>query len=884
MIASLCAGTFLGASWRGPALAGDGSTFDAGQLPPGQVAQSRTRVPAATGAAAVTRHPLGPQAGEQLIVLGQRTPAKIARAVQMEAPNLVLVQPYQEIRKLPDISAAEALRRMPGISLEADEGEGRYINIRGLDADLNSTTFGGLRLPPTNNASPFGGYRAVTLDSIPVGLIGALTVTNSNLPDMDAEALGGTVEITPKTVPRGDKPFFIQGDLGSGYEPLRSTWIANESLTTGGRYGPFSILLTGSYYEDSRGIDDVEPAYFNAPPLPYQAVNNIGQRDYELHRRRHAYGITLGYDPNPDSSYYLRAFDAGYTENYDRQILSISPDGNATQGAGGVITDTLNAAGALQKQLRHEEETSIDRIITGGGRNTFQNDDILDYRVGYTIGTYHKPYDLNSSFSYTPDAGANGIISYSPTGIGHTPLYGISGLDYLNSNKYTLDSFANSKADNYDRETSFAVNYKHRMKVLTGDDENLKFGASVRLRHKLVTAQPLSYASVDPITLSSIAGAGTETYYNGQYQNGVDIPVNYLQHLYGPGSAASSDVLQSQAQFLNARENVYAGYLQYHVTWGRLGLLAGLRVEHTEDKLSAYAQVVDTQGNTTSNLRSATKGYTNPFPSIQLRYEIQPTLVARLAWSSTIARPGFNQSSSGLNVDLGSGIVAKGNPALQPATADSFDLALEKYLPQAGIVSIDLFDKQIANYIVANQLLNQSLVGFGFAGSPSNTLKIVSYTNAPSSYARGFEVNYDQHLRFLPGLLKGFGLSANYTFVDSRFEIRPGEFSRLPSTSQHTWNAAIYYEAAGFMARLGAYSASSDLFAIGSDKSSDVFNGSRTSLDLGSSYSFARHWVLYFNAKNLLNTAHTFYQSTANRPIQREFYDQTYLLGLRFDY
>ncbi len=125
MIASLCAGTFLGASWRGPALAGDGSTFDAGQLPPGQVAHSRTRVPAATGAAAVTRHPLGPQAGEQLIVLGQRTPAKIARAVQMEAPNLVLVQPYQEIRKLPDISAAEALRRMPGISLEADEGEGR---------------------------------------------------------------------------------------------------------------------------------------------------------------------------------------------------------------------------------------------------------------------------------------------------------------------------------------------------------------------------------------------------------------------------------------------------------------------------------------------------------------------------------------------------------------------------------------------------------------------------------------------------------------------------------------------------------------------------------------------------------------------------------------
>ena len=105
------------------------------------------------------------KAMEQILVLGQRTPARIARQAQKEAPNLILVQPYQEIRKLPDVSAAEALRRIPGISLETDEGEGRYVNIRGFDADLNSTTFGGLRLPPTNNASPFGGYRAVTLDS-----------------------------------------------------------------------------------------------------------------------------------------------------------------------------------------------------------------------------------------------------------------------------------------------------------------------------------------------------------------------------------------------------------------------------------------------------------------------------------------------------------------------------------------------------------------------------------------------------------------------------------------------------------------------------------------------------------------------------------------------
>jgi outer membrane receptor protein involved in Fe transport len=105
------------------------------------------------------------------------------------------------MQKLPDVNTGEVIRRVPGISLETDTGEGRYINIRGLDADLNSTTFGGLRLPPTNSSSPSGAGRAVAFDSIPIGFVGAIKVTKSNLPEQDAEALGGTIDITPKTAP-----------------------------------------------------------------------------------------------------------------------------------------------------------------------------------------------------------------------------------------------------------------------------------------------------------------------------------------------------------------------------------------------------------------------------------------------------------------------------------------------------------------------------------------------------------------------------------------------------------------------------------------------------------------------------------------------------------
>lgn len=126
----------------------------------------------------------------QVSVFAAATPDEQARAQQQQAPNMIFVQPQAAIERLPDVNAGEAVRRLPGVSLETDTGEGRFVNIRGLDADLNSTTFDGVRMMPTNVATPSGGGRAVAFDSIPAGLVGSLTVTNTNMPDQDAEALG----------------------------------------------------------------------------------------------------------------------------------------------------------------------------------------------------------------------------------------------------------------------------------------------------------------------------------------------------------------------------------------------------------------------------------------------------------------------------------------------------------------------------------------------------------------------------------------------------------------------------------------------------------------------------------------------------------------------
>ena len=135
-----------------------------------------------------------------------------------------------------DVNAGEAARRLPGVSLETDTGEGRFVNIRGLDADLNSTTFDGVRLMPSNVSTPTGGGRAVAFDSIPAGLVGSMMVTNTNLPEQDAEALGGTIEISSKTMPKG-RDEFLDAQIGTGYENLRDTPIKDYQLTGGLRFG-----------------------------------------------------------------------------------------------------------------------------------------------------------------------------------------------------------------------------------------------------------------------------------------------------------------------------------------------------------------------------------------------------------------------------------------------------------------------------------------------------------------------------------------------------------------------------------------------------------------------------------------------------------------------
>ncbi|RFP18702.1 MULTISPECIES: TonB-dependent receptor [unclassified Duganella] len=828
-----------------------------------------------------------------IVVDAQRATNSNARQAQEQAPNLINLMTAAEMRKLPDVNIAESVRRIPGISLETDTGEGRFVNIRGLDADLNSTTFGGLRLPPSNNATPFGGGRAVALDAIPTGLVGAITVTKSNLPEQDAEALGGTIEITPKTAPRNGKPF-LEARIGTGRESLRGTNIADLSLTAGTRFGagdagkggaavysdhPFSIVVTAAYYEDKRGIDDVEPAFLDDgvhAPLTYAGWD---QRWYQYHRRRHGVGIDLGYQPDARNSYYIRGFDAGYTESVQRQRLTVTPDGAPVATASGFI-DGMGANG-FDKTLRDEQETINNKIFVAGGKNQLEHA-VLDYRLGYTRGSYNKMHDYNSDFNYTPSGAAT--VSYANSGPGNVPAFTVNGADYLNPANYALVKFQNSTTDISDHEWSVAANLRWDTRVGGYEEESFKAGASARLRKRVVNGQPYSYANLPALPLTAASAGPGIAFYDGLYQNGPQLTPGLLQNLYGSKQFVSgSDAQNAALQYLQDKEDVYAGYGQYQMRSGPLGVTGGLRVEATRANYAANAKGTDADGNTLIQPDNRDRNYVNWFPSVQARYELDASTLLRAAFSSTIARPGFSQVSAALNIDPGANTVTRGNPDLKPTTANSFDLSFERYLPNAGIASIGIFDKEISNYIAASQT-SQTFPNHGLFAGFVGVAHVYSFANVGKSVARGLELNYEQRFTTLPGWLGGLGASANYTFVDSHFEIRPGETSTLPSTSRNTVNAAVFYEAGPWNLRLGMYALSRNLWAIGGSAALDVYSERRTSYDFGGSYALNKHVSLYLNAKNLSDTPLKFAEGTSQRTIQREYYGATYQAGVNLTY
>jgi TonB-dependent receptor len=838
---------------------------------------------------------------EQTVVKPSPTIDRAAAvAEKQQAPNLIDVQPLSEIIKLPDINTAEALQRIPGISLETDSGEGRFVHIRGMDADLNGTTYGGVRLPATNPSSPSGGGRAVAFDTFPTGIIGGVELTKTSRPDMDAEALGGSINLVPRTgAEHGGAPF-LDADLGSGYEPLRETPVyhaevsAGRSFDGGGGIGglfagsnAFSAVVSLVYHEDKRGIDDVEESYTDqqSSGVPDKVLSNLQFRRYEYHRRR--YGAAANFDAkaSESTSLYLRVLYSGYVEGADKHYLVLN---NLDSNSGctplpSCIQDPNNPNGFIASGggLEQDSTDSTERIQNGlgmvGGSSVFSTFK-LDYHASFALGTDRVSTSYGSTWT---DPNLVPIAYDNNTNPNYPSFHTLDGTNPANPANYTLQSIGLGDSYAHDGETAAALD--GTIPMGSGDStEELKFGLSLRDRHKTNQSYSPVFTPTGTIVLTPYTYGSTQIYYNDHYNIGPGISLPGVRNLAnGPLGTITDDAAADASANSDDRENVYAGYAQYSARFGKAGVLAGVRVESTHATYGGNLYNSDADTNTPSTERNS---YTNFFPTLQGRYDFLDNLVGRLTYSTGIARPGFQQITPGASVSVTNATVSVGNPALKPTLGQNFDATLEYYPGDGQIAAFGLFYKQFRDYILLSQ---QYVSGYNYPGLTGTITQVQSFSNGPA-HAEGVEGQYQQQLKFLPAPFDGFGYSANFTLVDSRAQIHPGVYGLLPSTSKVTWNAAVFYERSPFEVRVAADYVGQDLFAFGSttgNSSTDTFSRHRLTLDVGSSYAIAHEVKVYFDAKNLLNTPLEFTEGTSDsRPIQREFYDITLLAGVRLSF
>ncbi len=388
-----------------------------------------------------------------------------------------------------------------------------------------------------------------------------------------------------------------------------------------------------------------------------------------------------------------------------------------------------------------------------------------------------------------------------------------------------------------------------------------------------------------------VTGFHDNNYYFGQYTYGPVTSYTKIHAALAPGGT-SPDIVTNLSNDWDISERIWAGYAMDTIDLGKVRLQGGIRVEATSDALLGNS--LDLSGPTPVGVPlSKTNSYTNIFPSVQGQYRFDPDTVLRVAYGIGIARPDFQDLAPFQNFDPNGNPnvpVTAGNPNLAPTHSQNFDVLIEHYMKNVGIIQGGFFYKALTNPIY---FVNTTVpAGFPYAGFTEN-----APINGPSAHITGFEASWQQPLKFLPGLLNGMGVRANYGYTTSQATFPAGagrtDHPTLLRTAPNNWNFDVTYDKKGLSARMGLTHNDGYIWSYGFQDGAagglrgplgDTYLYPHTQVDAQVSYWLPRGHGLQavVSFLNLNNEVFGFYNGSEQFPIQREYYNRTVSAGLRW--
>ncbi|MGE6527885.1 TonB-dependent receptor [Pseudomonas sp. NPDC077382] len=787
---------------------------------------------------------------EHVEVIGQAVSIDEALREQRNSDSVKSVVHADGIGQLPDDNAAEALQRIPGLSVERDQGEGRFVSVRGIAPDLNSVTINGTLVP-----SPESGRSAVALDVLPSELVQSLSVVKTLTPDMDANSLGGTIEVESLSAFDHDGLFYSLSTEGSYDEnvgktsPKFSGAISNR-FSLGDGVDNFGVAAALSWQERDFGSDNVETGGKWDFEDDGARLREFEQRDYEITRERTGFGLNFDYQPDDFSSYYLRTL---YSRFKDTE----------TRNAAGVEFEDAQLAGELGdaegwRELKSREETqTIQSYVFGGER--MMGLWTLSGQVGYSEARERNPGGISSA-TFEGDFADVGFSSTNKPRLAVDP-------SFYDPASFQLDEVEWEKTDARDKEKNIRLDLAHDFDI-QGYASQLKFGGKLSRRDKTNDAEIWAYDDFDDLTLADFQ-SGKVDYALDRFGSGIS--AGGLEGLIGGLDASEFfDDEESRIGDFDMSEDINAAYFMNTLDLDKWRIIAGLRYEGTEFSAKGTGLRDGEFEAVSSDNR-----YDHWLPGLHARYELTPDTFVRAAWTNTVVRPTFEQLAPGFVIEDDE--AAFGNPDLKPLESMNYDLGIEHYMGRAGAVSAYLFYKDIDNFIY-----NTDLAG---TGQWTGFDEALSFENGSSAKLYGVELAYSQKLNWLPAPWNGVLLGANATFSKSDAEIEGQGSSRsidLPNHSDSVGNLMVGWENDVFNMRLAANYKSEYLAEVAGidDEAHDLYADDQLFVDFKAGYFITPNLQVTLEALNLTDESYFVYTGRSNYNAQYEEYGPTYKLGL----
>lgn len=853
---------------------------------------------------------------EEVVISAQLLGQKKAISQQLNSDAIVNVVSEDKIKELPDVNAAEAIARLPGIAINRSGGEGSKIVIRGMEPKYASITVNGVKVP--SNAS---GDRSVDLSLISPELLSGIEVFKAPLPNMEAESSAGTVNLKLRKAPK--KPSVLAKGL-LGHNKLASEFKDYKGvLQASNRFFENKLGVMGqiAYERFNRSGDAINYNWSQGSTDNETGITGITGNVLTLNnnqeiRKRINGSVNLDYDLNKNHS--LAFFGLFSRTNRDRFLSSDSyePNEPAIIFYGNLI------------------ESSIDlKTFSLSGEHDFVN-----FNVSWGLSSSQSegltPYDYDLEFRSTS---IGGLFNSELNRDGHPKTY----LESANLNTDEIYLYENNlNSSNTKENTNLAyLDFKLPIQIADKIKASLEFGGrysqSARNRNYSTLSERFYYLGTDAVRRAQQSHQGELSFIPSNtslisVENFTD-PNGSLSVELEDGSDTNFPVVldpdklrswtsEQSENFTNTRfalvnnyeieEKVSAGYAMLKLNFGSmLTLIPGIRYEYSNNSyMGAISSADGTYGqNGEINDTTTYQNYGEFFPHLHLKFKPSDWFDIRASYAKTIARPDFIDVVPTSQINRSNLKIAGGNPNLEHALSTSYDLNFSFFKNNIGLFTIGGFYKNVENVIIPRTVIlvdENTATNYNWPGNVGYELK--THTNIPQSKVWGYEMEAQTNLSFLPQPFKGIILSANYSrlysetevfFLTSETVFKGGfppipvttytENSRtvsMPSQAPRIFRASIGYDYKGFSARVSGSYQGTKARSYSLNKDFDSYDLEFWRWDASAKQKFGDHWSIFLNLNNFSNQKDIRFTRTEQYTRTIETYGFTGTLGAQFKF